>query len=352
MRRASQIAVFSASFLLGVAAIAVVALVLARLRIVVIPVVAALFVTAILSVPFRWLRARGAPPTLAALGAIVGFLIALAAAVGLVVPSVVREFASLETGVRQGLGQVGAWLAQGPLGFSQQEIDRVVDRSLSGLGLGGTGGLVQGLLTGAVVAAEVLAGAVLAVVLAFFFVRDGPSMSRWVVDCLPGAMRETAWLRAHAAWSTLRDYVGGIAVVAVADTLGIGLALLLIGVPLVVPLMVLVFLGAFFPVIGATVAGLVAVLVALVAKGGFAALLTLAAVLLVQQIEGNLLYPVIVGRRVRLHPAVTLLSFAIGASAAGVLGALVAVPLAATIGSAIKLPVEESTLPEADRVQP
>jgi len=116
--------------------------------------------------------------------------------------------------------------------------------------------------------------------------------------------------------------------------------------------MILVFLGAFFPVIGATVAGLVAVLVALVAKGGFAALLTLAAVLLVQQIEGNLLYPVIVGRRVRLHPAVTLLSFAIGASAAGVLGALVAVPLAATIGSAIKLPVEESTLPEADRVQP
>jgi predicted PurR-regulated permease PerM len=171
--------------------------------------------------------------------------------------------------------------------------------------------------------------AAVALVLLFFLLKDGPAMGRWLLGGVPERHRGTVGLAAARAWTSLQSYVRGTAVIAAVDAVGIGTGLAILGVPLALPLALVTFVAAFVPLIGATIAGTLAVLVAIATKGPVTALLVVGVVLLVQNLEGNLLEPLIMGRAVRLHPAVVLLSVTAGALAAGIAGALLATPLAA-----------------------
>lgn len=321
--------------LLGVAgAVVVVAIAVSRLRLVVLPVILALFAASLLIGPSTWLRGRGLPPALAALAAMLAAVLALLGLGTLVAPAVVDELDSVGTSVQEGIAEVVDWLAGGPLGITEAEIDRAVERAVAGV-RDSAGSIGRGALTGAIVLAEVVSGLLLAAVLVFFFLRDGDRMWRWLVAQLPSSRRAVVDDAGHRSWTVLSGYLRGIAVIATVDSLLIGLALLAIGVPLVLPLMVLTFFGAFLPVVGALLAGLVAVLVALVTQGPLAAGLVLAAIVVIQQLEGDLLYPLVVGRVLELHPVAILLALPAGAVLAGVAGAFLAVPAAAVVWTVV-----------------
>jgi len=189
--------------------------------------------------------------------------------------------------------------------------------------------LVVDALAGALTLLEALAAVALALFVAFFLLKDGPSMWAWLLQRLPEPARQPASEAGEAGWDTVGRYVRGTLIVAAIDAVGIGVALVIIGVPLALPLALLVFVGGFIPYVGSTVTGSVAVLVALAANGPVDALLTLAAVITVQQVEGNFLEPFIVGRQVRLHPAVVVVVIFAGSLTAGIAGAIMAVPLTA-----------------------
>ena len=311
--------------LLVAAAIAVVGYVLVQLRAVIMPLIAGLFFATLLVSPARWLARRGCPDGLAAVAVMAASVAAPAAVGAAIAPTVAGELDDLGRSARAGLDQVATWLVSGPLGISPADVDRVLDRGLEEL-RANSQVITTGVLSGALVAVEVVAGLLLTVVIVFFLVKDGDQIWRWVVDLLPRSRRADARELGQRAWSTLSAYLRGVAVVALVNAIFVGIALALIGVPLILPLVVLTFLGAFFPLVGTVVVGLV---VALVSEGVAAAVLVIAAITVIQQLEGDLLYPVVVGRLIRLHPLAILLALTTGTAVAGVVGALLAVLLAA-----------------------
>lgn len=323
-----------------------------HLRLVFIPLIVALFVTTILAVPTAWLRRRGWSAVLAVVTVFVGSLVLLAALMALVVPQVADQVGAIGRALREGSDQVLRFLAQGPLQLSQADIQRIIDQAASSL-RANSSSITTGLLSGAVAVAEAAAGTILVLVLTFFFLKDGERMFDWAVSQFRGHGEEHAREIGRRAWTSMGGYIRGIAIIAVVDAVLIGLALLLIRVPLVIPLMVLTFFGAFFPLVGATVAGIVAALVALVTKGVFEAVLVVAAIIFIQQLEGHVLQPVVVGRAVKLHPVVILLSLTAGAIVAGIAGAFLAVPLAAvTTSVASYVRAERAAFLGAGRVSP
>ncbi len=317
-------------FLLVAAAIFLLALTISRLRLIFLPFVAALLLATVLAPPAAGLRRYGFPRGLAALLVLVAALALLGALVSLVAVPVAADVDELDAGVRAGIEKTADWLTEGPLGLSEREVNRAVDRGLDEL-RSRTGTIAGGVVSGTTLVLEVLAGALLTLVLLFFFLKDGSRLWAWTLRLFPPEYRTDADEIGRRAWRTLGAYLRGVAAVGLVDAVFIGLALYLIGVPLVLPLAVLTFLGGFFPIVGATLAGFAAVMVALVSNGVTAALLVLAAVILVQQLEGNLLQPVIVGRSVKLHPVAVLLSLTAGAVVWGLPGAFLGVPLAAIV---------------------
>lgn len=324
----------SLRFLLIVAAAVVIVYALIQLRLVVLPVVGAILIATVLVPVARRLHGFGLPPTVATLATMFGGAALIAGLIALIVPSVAGELDDLGESVGSGIDQVVTWLADGPLGVSEAELNRGIDQAIERLGES-SGSLAAGVLSGAQLVAELIAGLLLMAVLIFFFVKDGPRIWGWVVSLLPARRRDDANEIGARAWAALGGYVRGVSIVATVDAVLIGLALLIIGVPLVLPLMVLTFMGAFFPLVGALLAGAVAALVALVSNGVVAALVVVAVITLIQQVEGDLLYPLVVGRSVELHPVAILLALTAGAVLAGVIGALLAVPAAAVAWVAI-----------------
>ncbi len=320
-------------FLVVAAAVAVVALALAKLRLVVLPVVLALFAAAVLAPAVGWFRRRGVPAALAAVAVILASLGFLATVVAVLAPRVANELGDVGASVSEGAERVTRWLLEGPLDLSADELDRWRERALDELRDRG-GDIAGGVLGGAYLAVEIVAGLLLSLVVLFFFLRDGERMWPWVVGLFPGSARGRVDEVGRIAWATLGGYLRGISIVAFVDALFIGLALWLLGVPLVIPLAVLTFLGGFFPIVGAFTAGAAAALVALVTEGLTTALLVVAAATLVQQLEGNLLEPLIVGRAVKIHAVAVLLAVAAGAVVWGIVGAFLAVPLAAVTARA------------------
>ena len=325
LQRAAEL---SLRFLLVAAASAVVVFALIELRLVVLPVIGAIMLATVLVPVARRLEDRGVPAAGAALAAMAGGLAVLAGLIALIVPAVADELDELGERLDQGIDQVVEWLAEGPLGVSEGELNQQIDQGIERLGES-SGSIAAGVLSGAVLVAEILAGLLLMAVLVFFFVKDGPRIWAWVVSLLPTARRDDTNEIGERAFATLGGYIRGVSIIAIVDAVLIGIALLIIGVPLVLPLMVLTFLGAFFPLVGAVLAGAVAALVALVSNGVVAALIVVAVITIIQQVEGDLLYPLVVGRTVELHPVAILLSLTAGAVLAGVVGALLAVPAAA-----------------------
>jgi predicted PurR-regulated permease PerM len=299
---------------------------LVRLAVLVAPLTLAILVAFLLAAllePVAGLVGRlPVPRAVAALAAIL-VLLAVLVLPGVLVWSVTaRQAQDLPQQLGQGWERTKEWLVG--IGVSEGQLDRITQQISDQAGA--AGGNLTATAMGVV---EALGAALLALVLLFFLLKDGRRMAAWATDRFPVRSRERAARAAHDGWDALARYARGTVAVAAIDAIGIGIGLVIIGVPLALPLAVLTFVAAFVPIIGATVAGAVAVLVALAANGPVDALLVLAVVVAVQQIEGNLLEPLIMGRALRLHPAVVLVAVSAGALLAGVAGALVAVPITA-----------------------
>ena len=302
-----------------------------KLLLVVLPVVVALLLATLLVPLAHRLRARGMHERAASLLVVVAGIALIAVVLTLIVPPFVSELGEVGTNVEKGSREAGKVLR--PLGVSQAEVDKAIDdgvKSLEGSG----GKLAGGAVSGALAALNLLAAILLTLVLTFFFVKDGRRLWSWISGLFGRHERSVDEL-GERVWRVLTGYVHGIALVALIDSLLIGLVLVLVGVPLAMPLTVLTFLAAFFPVVGAVVVGAAAVLVALVANGAVAAAVVGVAILVVQQLDGNFLQPVLVGRRLELHPVVVLLALTAGGVIAGLVGAFLAVPLAAVAGAVI-----------------
>jgi putative heme transporter len=308
---------------------------LGELRVVVVPVLASLLVATLLMPPTDFLRRRGLPSALATGLVMVGATALLAGVVTLIAPAVVDQFAELETSVDEAVNEVVRWLVQGPFDLERKQIDEAVENGLDSL-RSNAGGIGKGVLTGASMLAEVIAGLLLMIVLVFFFVHDGRGMWEFGLSMVPRQRRELVDGAGHEVWTAIAGYMRGVALIAVVDAVLIGIALALIGVPLVVPLMVLVFLGAFIPLVGAVFSGAIAALVALISNGVVDAAFVVGAIVAIQQIEGDLLYPNVVGRMIRLHPVAILLVLTAGTVVAGIVGALLAIPVAAGIWTAVR----------------
>jgi predicted PurR-regulated permease PerM len=320
--------------LLGMAALVYVAAwLVGRLMPVLLPFVVAILLSTLLRPVAAALQRAGVRPALAAF-LVVTLAVAVIGGLGwLIVPPFVERLAELGQSLDEGLRQVAYSVGHGLAGLSHGEVDQMIDRALARIRdhLGGVAGEAVAGLSSAV---GVLASAVLVVFLSFFIVRDGRRLWTWIVELAPERRRDGVDAMGERAWEVLTAYTRGVVFVATVDAVLIGIALLVVGVPLALPLIVLTWIAAFFPIVGAVTAGAAAVLVALVANGLTSALIILAAIVLVQQLEGNVLYPVVVGPRLRLHPIVVLMAVAVGGTLAGIPGAFLAVPVA-TVGGAI-----------------
>ncbi|HVF76432.1 MAG TPA: AI-2E family transporter [Acidimicrobiales bacterium] len=304
---------------------------LQALRLVVFPVIAALFLTVALTVPARALRRHGWPPLLATWAVFLGFLGVVVAAVALVVPAFAEEFSRLPPTLDDGFERVKTWLADdSPVPVDRARLDEL--QSQFGDVLRGSvaspGGFV---LRGAVLVVELLAGLLLALVLAFFFVKDGERFQRAAMAALPEERRPLAGRLAGRAWQTLGGYLRGAAMLGAVEAAIMAVTLALVSGGLILPVVVLTFAAAFVPFVGAAVAGITAVLVTLVTAGFVPALIVAGVALAVQQLDNDLLAPIVYGRALNLHPVVILLAVAGGASVGGFVGAFLAVPVTATV---------------------
>ncbi|MFX0595059.1 AI-2E family transporter [Melissospora conviva] len=315
--------VWSACLLVVAAALYLLARLAVRLAPLAIALAATLFLTALLD-PLRTALGRlGFRPVLASLISLLTLIGGLAGAGLLVWTLTASEFGRLSDELDGGLDRTRDFLT-GSLPVSGEQLDRWTRQALDAAGRA-----TPDPVAGAQTALQVTGAILLGLVLLFFLLKDGRQMWRWTLDRV-AAERRTLWARAgRVGWHTLSSYTRGTVFIAGVDALGIGLALVLLRVPLALPLALITFLGGFVPIVGATVAGIVAVLVALAAKGPTAALLTALAVIAVQQLEGNLLEPLVMKRQVRLHPVVILVAVTTGTLAAGIAGAFVAVPIVA-----------------------
>jgi putative heme transporter len=287
-------------------------------------IVAALLMTALIAPVTDGLDRLGVPRSLAALAGLLALLAAIVLPLVLVGQRTAEQVPSLQQNLDKGLNRLRELALNGPIPIGERQLDAAI----TGLG-NAARRAAPSPAAGAGTAVEVLGAALIALVLLFFFLKDGAAMWHWVLRLGPRRLRSRVDEAAVAGWQTLVAYVRGTVVIALVDAVGIGLAVLLLGVPLALPLALLTFIAAFIPIVGATVAGSVAVLVAFVSNGVTDALLVLLAVVLVQQAEGNLLQPLIMGRALRMHPAVVLVTVTAGTLLAGIAGAVVAVPITA-----------------------
>ncbi|HSU01033.1 MAG TPA: AI-2E family transporter [Nocardioides sp.] len=241
----------------------------------------------------------------------------------------------LADSVVTGLDQVREWLRSGPLHVSDSQLDRYIEEMQGTVTEStGTGGVVTRVTEVGTAVGHVVAGFFIVLFSTYFFLADGDRIWAWMVRLTPRAARERVDASGRVAWVSLTQFVRATVLVALADAIGIMLVAYFLDVPFVFAIGVLVFLGAFVPMIGATVAGVVAILVALVDQGPWTALLMLIGVIVVQQVEGHILQPFLMGRFVSLHPLGVIVAIGCGVLVAGIAGALIAVPLAAA-GNAV-----------------
>jgi len=318
--------------LIVIAGVAGLVVLFTRLYLVSLPVILALILATIAVPPARRLERRGAPRLVAALTVVGGGTSVVVGGIVLLIPAFTRQVAALGPTIGEAFERVLQWVDEGPLGLDRVELETLVLDAVDNLGQF-SGSLASQVGSIAVAVGEVLTAIVLAVVLLFFFVKDGEQIVGWFISRAPERVRDDMRASGARGWGALAGYVRGTAAIALINAVGIGIGLLVVGVPLVLPLTLLVFLGGFVPVIGAFVSGLLAVLVALATGGLSAAIIVLVVVVVVQQIEGNVLQPMIMRRAVALHPVVILTVLTAGAVIVGVAGAFLAVPLAATLAA-------------------
>ncbi|MFA9430634.1 AI-2E family transporter [Egicoccus sp. AB-alg2] len=304
-----------------------------RLSLVTVPLIVALILATLASPPARWLMRRGWRPAFASFLVVFGGVAVAVTGLLALVPTFIEQTRELIPTVLIALQDLLDWLETGPLGFEQAQLQALGEQVLA-QAEEQQGPLAIGALAVLATTLEFLAALILAVILLFFLVKDGERIWAWFLARAPDVHRDTLQALGARAWDASAGYVRGTALVALIDAVGIGIGLAIVGVPLVLPLTVLVFIGGFVPIVGAFVSGLVAVLVALADGGAGTALIVLLIVVVVQQVESDLLQPLIMRRAVPLHPMVVLAVLIAGTVLVGVVGAFLAVPLAA-VASAV-----------------
>ena len=299
----------------------------AFMAVVVVPVIVALLLAALLQPGAAALVRRGWPRSLAAFTMLIVGIGVVAGIITLVVERFSAGFSDLAGQVSEGIGQIQDFVVR-TFPITRGQLEDAVAQLQETL-VDNQDTIASGAITTAATVGEVFAGIVLALFTLFFFLKDGRSIWLWLVGLFPQDSRAYIDEAARRSWRTLISYVRATAAVALVDAIGIGIGLAILGVPLVIPLAALVFLGAFIPIIGSFLAGTVAVLVALVSEGPITALITFGVVVAVMQLEGHVLQPLLLGRAVRVHPLAIVLSIAAGLLIAGIFGALIAVPTVA-----------------------
>jgi putative heme transporter len=316
--------------LIGLLAAASVAV--SAVSVIVVPLILALFPAALLAPLARALMVRGVPPALASLLVLVGSIAVLAALSRALAPSVAAELPGLTASLREGFAEIQAFIQRGPFGLDPGMFDNIGERAgvlLQGDGVG------RGVFGAAVAVVEGVAGTLFALVALFFYLKDGPRIAVWVRDLFPERVRGDVHEIGTQTWRTLGSYFRGQLLVALVDAVFIGLGLWLLRVPLALPLAVLVFVGGLFPIVGAFLSGAVAVVVALATQGFGVALAVLVLIIVVQQVESNVLAPVVLGKATELHPLAVIVALAVGGVLLGILGAFIAVPIAASLARAV-----------------
>jgi predicted PurR-regulated permease PerM len=304
----------------------------AYVAVVVVPVIVALLLAALLQPGAAALVRHGWPGGLAATTMLLVGLAVVAGIITLVVERFTAGFGDLAAQVSEGLGEVQSFVVR-TFPITRNQLEDAVTQAQDFL-VGNQEQLATGALTTAATVGEVFTGLVLALFTLFFFLKDGRSIWLWLVGLFPRDSRAYLDEAARRSWRTLISYVRATVAVALVDAVGIGIGLAILGVPLVIPLAALVFLGAFIPIIGSFLAGSVAVLVALVSVGPIKALIALGVVVAVMQLEGHVLQPLLLGRAVHVHPLAVVLAIAAGLLIGGIFGALIAVPTVACVNVA------------------
>lgn len=309
---------------LAVLAVGVIA---ARLRIVLLPIGIALLLATVLFPVRRVQTDRGVPLPLAMLGTVLVFFGAITFVAWVIVPPLVDEFSGLESTLQTAADDISEWLVDGPLNLDRQVVADArarIEESVSDVSVS-EGALVDG----ATLAGELLAGLLLALVVTFFLVKDGPDIQRAVLSKFSEPRQVQLRAAGNGAWRALGGYLRGAASLGALEGVVIGVTMFIAGAELALPVAALTFVAAFFPFVGAIAAGVIAVSVTLVTSGTAPAAVVAVVAVVVQQLDGDLLAPVIYGRALSLHPLVVIVALTTGAAIAGIVGAFIAVPLVA-----------------------
>lgn len=317
-------------FVVIAAAAAVFVWLVIQLKLLVVPLLVALLVTALVWPAFTWMLRHRVPRWLSLVISVVGTLAIVSGLLYLAIWQITRQWSSVQARTVESVAQLRRYLIDGPLHLTPQQIDDLLDQAFRLIQeqaqLLWSGALAIGSTLG-----HVATGALLALFILLCTLADGGGIWRWVVRLFPSRARSSVDQAGRAGWATVVTYARTQLFVATIDAVGIGLGAFLLGVPLAIPIAVLVFLGSFIPIVGAVITGALAVFLALVYNGPWIALWMLIVVLGVQQLEGHVLQPLMMGAAVKVHPLAVVLVVAGGAMIAGIPGALFAVPLAAFV---------------------
>ena len=313
---------------------------------VVVPLAVAVLLSALLMPAVRFITAhtpvRQGPASLVVL---LGALVLVVTLLALAGAQIATGATDLLGSAQQGVDQVLHWLRVGPLHLSNDQLDQYVARARAQLGSGWSSSLTSGLLSAGASAGHFVAGFFICLIGTYFFLAQGQSIWRFFVRMLPADAQEPTFQAFRRGWVSLGHYARTQVVVAAVDAVGIGAGALALRLPFVLPLVVLVFLSSFIPIVGAIFSGAVAVLIALVDQGPVTALVMLVVVLVVQQIETHVLQPFLMGRAVALHPLAVIAAVATGSFLLGIVGALFAVPVLALANSVVRYYGGDDTVP-------
>ena len=323
---------------------------IAQLKVIVIPVALAVILTALLLPLVDWLDRRAVPRGAAvALVILTGFAF-FGGLLSFVVTQFISGLPSLTEQVTRSIDNATHWLINGPAHVSREQIDRAGEAAIKAL-RDNQEKLTSGALSTAATLTEIITGALLMLFTLIFLLYGGRNIYTYLTQIVPSTSRERVREAGRAGFASLIGYVRATFLVALVDAVGIGAGLAIMGVPLALPLASLVFLGAFIPVVGAVITGLLAVVVALLAKGFIYALITLGLIVAIMQLESHVLQPLLMGRAVSIHPLAIVLAIASGAVLAGIPGALLAVPVLALLNSAIRVLVAPDAATEAAELE-
>jgi putative heme transporter len=316
---------------LGLASVVVFALV--QLKLVVLPLLIALILAAAIGPVVNWLRRHGVPSLLAVWLTLVACVLVLGGVITLIVIAVRDQWDELASSAADGLAELQRFLEQASIPVSQEQLNGVRNAVIDFLTSRQFG---SGALAGVSAATQVITGAAIGVVILFFFLKDGGQIWNFFLRPFTGERLERGQRIGLTVLRVLGGYLRGTAIVAAVDAIAIGLGLVILQIPLALPLAVFVFLSSFIPLIGATLAGVLAALVALVTNGPLVALIVVIIVIGVNQLEGDLLQPVVMAQSLKLHPLVILVALSAGTILAGIAGAVLAVPIAAVGWAVVK----------------